>query len=155
MTSETFQHSTGHSWEDVEEGDVLPTLHFPITVYRLVMAAGANRDFNAIHHNSEYAKASGAPEMYANNLFLQGMWERTVRDYIGLGGVIRKLSGFRMKVFNTAGTTVVVKAHVLRKWTENGNGCVEFEIRSENADGVVTVGPGRIIATMPFATPPA
>lgn len=148
MSTATFQRA----WEDVKEGDALPTLQFPLTVYRLVMAAGANRDFNAIHHNSEYAKASGAPEMYANNLFLQGMWERAVREYIGMGGVIRKLSGFRMKVFNTVGDTVVVKGQVLRKWLENGVGHVEFEIRSENAQGV-SVGPGRIVATLPYFTP--
>lgn len=152
MSTATFQPAAQRAWEDVKAGDALPTLHFPLTVYRLVMAAGANRDFNAIHHNSEYAQASGAPEMYANNLFLQGMWERAVREYIGLGGVIRKLSGFRMKVFNTVGDTVVVKGQVLRKWLEDGVGHVEFEIHSGNAQGV-SVGPGRIVATLPRVTP--
>jgi acyl dehydratase len=107
---------------------------------------------NAIHHNSEFAKASGAPEMYANNMFLQGMWERCVREYIGLAGVIRKLSGFRMKTFNVAGDTVVVKGHVVRKWEEGTDGYIEFEIRSENARGV-SVGPGRVVATLPRTRP--
>lgn len=144
--------NTAHAhrfWDQVAEGDALEPLAFPITVYRLVMAAGSNRDFNSIHHNSEYAKATGAPEMYANNVFLQGMWERSVRNYIGLAGTIRKLSGFRMKVFNTVGDTVTVKGKVLRKWREGAEGFVEFEIWSENAKGV-SVGPGRIVATMPF-----
>lgn len=135
-------------WEDVAEGEALPTLLFPITVYRLVMAAGANRDFNAIHHNSEYAKATGAPEIYANNFFLQGMWERCVRDYIGLAGRIRKLSGFRMKIFNTVGDTVAVKGNVTRKWQEDGAGYVAFELWSENSKGI-SVGPGSIVATLP------
>ena len=78
-------------WEDVQEGDELPSLQFPLSVYRLVMAASANQDFNSIHHNSEYAKKTGAPDMYANNIFLQGMWERTVREYIGNAGVIKSL----------------------------------------------------------------
>jgi acyl dehydratase len=135
-------------WDDVEAGQELPTLHFPITIYRLVMAAGANRDFNAIHHNTEFARASGAPDMYANNMLLQGMWERCVREYIGLAGVIRKLSGFRMKRFNVVGDTVVVKGHVARKWLDGTTGFVEFEVRSENAHGI-SVGPGRVVATMP------
>jgi acyl dehydratase len=139
-------------WDDVEEGDLLETLSFPLTVYRLVMAAGANRDFNAIHHNADHARATGAPDMYANNLFLQGMWERCVRDYIGLAGVIRKLGGFRMRIFNTVGDTVLVKGRVLRKWRDpgNGQGWVEFEIWSENSAGI-SVGPGRMLATMPLA----
>lgn len=155
MTATTTPAKAGRAsaqryWEDVSEGDALAPLAFPITVYRLVMAAGANRDFNSIHHNSEYAKATGAPEMYANNLFLQGMWERSVRNYIGLAGTIRKLSEFRMKIFNTVGDTVIVKGSVVRKWREGREGFVEFEVWSENAKGI-SVGPGRIVATMPVA----
>ncbi len=137
-------------WVDVQEGEALPTLNFPLSIYRMVVAAGANRDFNSIHHNSEYARASGAPDMYANILFLQGMWERLVRDYIGLAGKIHRISGFRMKIFNTVGDTVIVKATVTRKWQESGIGLVEFEIWSENKSGV-SVGPGRVLASMPLA----
>ncbi|WP_175855953.1 MaoC/PaaZ C-terminal domain-containing protein [Burkholderia anthina] len=134
-------------WEDVIEGESLDSIAFPLTVYRLVMAAGANRDFNSIHHNSEVARATGAPEMYANNFLLQGMWERTVRQYIGDAGTIRRLTGFRMRLFNTVGDTVVVKGRVARKWRE-GEGFVELEMWSENAKGV-SVGPGRIVAVLP------
>ena len=136
-------------WDDVVEGEALESIAYPLTVYRLVMAAGANRDFNAIHHNSEFAKATGAPEMYANNYLLQGMWERTVRQYIGHSGVIRRLSAFRMRIFNTVGDTVVVKGRVARKWCEGATGLVEFEMHSENAKGV-SVGPGRVVATLPI-----
>ncbi|WP_322050200.1 hotdog family protein [Paraburkholderia bannensis] len=134
-------------WEEVMEGEALDSIAFPLTVYRLVMAAGANRDFNSIHHNSEVARATGAPEMYANNFLLQGMWERTVRQYIGDAGKIRRLSGFRMRLFNTAGDTVVVKGRVARKWFE-GEGFVELEMWSENAKGV-SVGPGKVVVVLP------
>ncbi len=95
--------STQRYWEDISAGDEVPPVQFPLSVYRLVMEAGANRDFNSIHHNSEYARQTSAPEMYANTIFLQGMWERTVREFIGLAGTIKSLAGFRMKIFNTAG----------------------------------------------------
>jgi acyl dehydratase len=141
-------------WDDVVEGESLAPLSFPLTIYRLVMAAGANRDFNAIHHNSDYARATGAPDMYANNLLLQGMWERTVRQFIGLAGVIRRQSGFQMRVFNTVGDTVVVKGRVERKWREADAAFVELSLWSENATGV-SVGPGRIVATLPLRPVPA
>ena len=140
---------TQRHWEDVESGEALAPIAFPLTIYRLVMAAGANRDFNAIHHNSAYAKASGAPDMYVNTLFLQGMWERCVRDYIGLAGVIRNMRGFRMRKFNPVGTTPVVSGQVKRKWVEDGAGLVEIEIRTVNG-GEVTVGPGTMVATLPM-----
>jgi acyl dehydratase len=135
-------------WEDVEEGAAVPAVAFPLTVYRLVVEAGANRDFNSIHHNSEYARASGAPEMYANTGFLLGMWERTVREFIGVGGAIRRIAGFRMRRFNTVGHTVVVRGRVKSKRRENGDALVELEVWSELGDDI-TVGPGVVTVALP------
>ncbi|KQP14415.1 acyl dehydratase [Pseudorhodoferax sp. Leaf267] len=131
---------------------MLPPHSFPLTVHRLVVAAGANRDFNPLHHNSAYAQASGAPEMYANNFFLQGMWEKTVRAWIGPAGTLRALNGFRMRVFSTVGQTVVVRGRVLRTWRDGDAGCVEIALWSETAHGT-TVGPGRVVATVPLRQP--
>jgi acyl dehydratase len=123
-------------------------VEFPLTVYRLVMEAGACRDFNSIHHNSEYARSTGAPEMYAATSFLLGMWERTVRDYIGSAGTIRAVRGFRMRKFNPVGSTVVVRGEVVSAVVEDGVGVVELKVWSEN-DGEITVGPGTVVATVP------
>ena len=138
-------------WQDVTIGDALGPLAFPLPVYRLIVAAGANRDFNSIHHNSEYARASGAPDMYAGTLFLQGMWERAIRDYIGLAGALRRIAGFRMNSFNCAGDTVVVKGLVERKWSERGTGFVEIRMWSENG-GRVSVGPGLVTVSLPLGS---
>lgn len=135
-------------WEDVNEQDEVPPVAFPISVYRLVVEAGANRDFNSIHHNTEFARATGASEMYANNIFIQGMWERTVREYIGLAGVIRKVGPFRMRIFNTVGETVLTRGRVRRKWQEDGTHLVELEIWSENSKGI-SVGPGPVVVSLP------
>lgn len=135
-------------WEDVQPGDALESIGLPLNVYRCVMIAGSNRDFNSIHHNTEYARMTGAPEMYVNTLFLQNAWERCVRDYIGLAGSIRKISGFRMKSFNTVGDTLMVKGEVIRKWREGETGLVELKVWCENSNGV-SVGPGAVTITLP------
>jgi hypothetical protein len=140
--------STQRHWEDVEEGDDVPAVSFPLTVYRLVVEAGANRDFNAIHHNSEVARAFGAPEMYANTGFLLGMWERAVREFVGLDGSIRRVAGFRMRRFNTVGQTVVVRGRIAGKRRENAEALVELELWSE-VGGEVTVGPGTVTVALP------
>ena len=140
--------SAQRHFEDVKEGDEVPKVAFPITIQRLVMEAGANRDFNGIHHNREIAHSNGAPDMFCNNFFLQGMWERTVREYIGLRGVIKKIGPFRMKIFNPAGDTVAVQGRVARKFQENGQNLVELEVWSENSKGV-SVGPGPVLVTLP------
>lgn len=138
-------------WDDVAEGDDVPSVEFPLTVYRLVVEAGANRDFNAIHHNSEVARASGAPEMYANTGFLLGMWERAIREFAGLEGSVRRITGFRMRRFNVVGQTVVVRGRVLGKRREDDASLVELELWSE-VDGEVTVGPGTVTVVLPERT---
>jgi acyl dehydratase len=136
-------------WDDLALGDPVPECAFPISLYRLVVVAGANRDFNAIHHNSEYARATGAGDAYANTLFLQGMWERAVREFIGDAGTIRSLRGFRMRGFNLIGSTAVVDGEVSRLWLEDdGVGLAELVLRTRNA-GAVTVGPGTVVVTLP------
>jgi acyl dehydratase len=142
MTATTGQRTI----ESIGVGDELDDATYPVSVYRLVMAAGSNRDFNSIHHNTEYAHSTGADEMYASTFFLQGMWERAVRDYIGDRGTIRSINGFRMKRFNYVGHTVVVKGRVTE--IDPIAGAATIEIRSE-VDGVVTVGPGLVVVTLP------
>ena len=136
-------------FEDVAVGEEIPAVAFPLTVYRLVMAAGANRDLNSIHHNSEVAKASGAPEIYANTFMLLGMWERAVRDYIGLDGTIEAIRGFRMKAFNTVGDTTHVRGRV----ASADAGTVQLQVWCENSTGV-TVGPGTVVVTLPQRAAP-
>jgi acyl dehydratase len=133
----------------VSVGEKLPAVAFPLTVYRLVMEAGANRDFNSIHHNSEYARATGAPDMYANTLFLMGMWERCVRDWAGPEATILSLKGFRMGRFNVVGTTTTVTGTVTR--VDTGSGEVSIRMACEDADGV-TVGPGEMVVRLPAST---
>ena len=135
-------------WEDVNEGDEVPAIDFHLTVQRLVMEAAANRDFAQMHHNTEVAQEQGAPEMYANSVFIEGWWERTVREYIGLDGRVKKVGPFRMNIFNIVGESATTKGRVARKWQENGEKLVELEIWTENPRGV-SVGPGPVVVTLP------
>ncbi|GAA2853152.1 hypothetical protein GCM10010517_10960 [Streptosporangium fragile] len=135
-------------FEDVAAGDELTGVEYPLNVYRLVMAAGSNRDFNSIHHNTEYARSTGAGEMYANTSFLLSAWERCVRDWMGLGGEIRSIRDFRMRSFNVVGDTMWVRAHVAGKRLEGDAGVVDVAIRCENSNGI-TVGPGTVEVVLP------
>jgi len=147
----TTQELSGRYFEDVSVGEELPTVTYPLTVYRLVMAAGSNRDFNSIHHNSDYARSTGVPEMYANTSFLMSSWERCVRDWMGLTGRIRAIRGFRMRSFNHVGDTMRVLGQVADTRVEDGKGVVEIGIRCENSAGV-SVGPGTVEVELPRRT---
>jgi hypothetical protein len=96
----------------IKAGDGLPTISIPITLQRLVMEAGGNRDFSLIHHDTTVARATGAPDAFANTYFLMGMFERVVREWAGPGARIRKIGPLRMMVFNAVGDTVTFKGGV-------------------------------------------
>jgi acyl dehydratase len=135
-------------WEDVAVDDELPALSFPLSVRRLVVAAGATRDFNPAHHDSEVARAGGAPDMYANTIFLLGMWERALREFIGLQGTIRRLGGGRMRAFNVPGDVLVVRGRVTRKWRDGALALLEIDVWTDNGERI-SVGPGTATVTLP------
>ena len=117
----------------IKAGDQLPTIAIPITLQRLVMEAGANRDLSLIHHDSNVARATGAPDAFANTYFLMGMFERLMREWAGPAARIRKIGPLRMMIFNPVGDTVQFKGVVasvdeaagtvsLDMWVESGRG---------------------------------
>jgi acyl dehydratase len=150
VTTTTVQQRT---WEQIAVGDELTSASYPLSIYRLVVAAGGNRDFNSIHHNRDYARSSGAPDSYASTFFLMGTWERVVRDFIGSAGTIRSIENFRMRKFNLVGSVMEVTGRVLDKSIESDGGpagIVGLEILCRVGDEI-TVGPGRVVVTLPRA----
>jgi acyl dehydratase len=141
------------SYEDVLVGAELEPVEFPLSIYRLVVAAGGNRDFNSIHHNPSYARSTGAPNSYANTFFLMGAWERLVRDFIGSAGTIRSISNFRMRKFNFVGTVMIASGKVIEKRLDGDVGVVVIEVACRVGDDV-TVGPGQVTVTLPRSDEP-
>jgi acyl dehydratase len=133
---------------DVAAGDRVGPVDFALPLYRLVVAAGGNRDFNSIHHNRGYATATNAPDAYASTFFLMGAWERVVRDWIGDAGAIRSISGFRMRKFNLVGSVMTVSGTVTATRLEGDAGLVTLELVSMVGEDV-TVGPGQVEVTLP------
>ena len=132
-------------WEDVTPGDTLESISIPLTLQRLVIEAGANRDFSLIHHDREVAKSTGAPDAFANTFLIVGMFERLLREWMGLRGRIRKIQDLRMLVFNTVGDIVKFKGRVEGKDPETGS--VTVELWSETDKGQTVTA--RAMVTLP------
>ena len=47
--------------DDVAAGEEIPEISMPITLQRLVMEAGSNRDFSLIHHMTRRWRRQPAP----------------------------------------------------------------------------------------------
>ena len=121
--------------DDVVVGTEIPVISMPITLQRLVMEAGSNRDLSLIHHNREVAQSTGAADAYMNTFFIIGLFERMLREWIGLRGSLKKIGSLQMKSFNVAGDVVYCKGKVTGKQED---GMVNLDIWMEN-EGKITV----------------
>ena len=128
-----MDNAAGKHVDAVQIGEEIGPISIPVTLQRLVMEAGANRDFSLIHHDQEVAQATGAPDAYMNTFFIVGMFERLLRQWMGHTGRLRKISNLRMKVFNAVGDTVVFKGRV--EEVDTAHGCVCISLRSETDKG--------------------
>jgi acyl dehydratase len=98
-------HWSTRDFAEISEGEKLPEHTVAITLQRLVMEASANRDFAPIHFERAAAQATGAPDVYANTIFLETVLESAIRRWAGLGGRITEIA-FSMRSFNCVGDLV-------------------------------------------------
>ncbi len=141
-------------FEDVEVGQEVPPTVTPITLQRLVMEAAADRDFVPLHHDGGYARAGGAPDAFANGMFIRLLFEMTLRNWMGLEGRLRRL-GFRMLTHNYVGTIVTCRGWVIDKHTKDGEGRVELDVWYESdRDGqTITTVRGSATVSLPLRAP--
>jgi acyl dehydratase len=77
-------------------GQVLPALRLPLTLQRLAMIAGANRDYSPIHHDPAAAAEIGARAPIANSMVLLSFIERLITDNGGLGTRVLQFGPLRL-----------------------------------------------------------
>lgn len=124
-------------YEDVSVGRELNSIAIPLSLHRLVMEAGANRDLAFMHHDKEAGIAAGAKDAFANTFFLLGMFERLLREWVGLKGQIKKIGPMRMQSFNCVGDTVVFKGKVREKSDTDGMVIVALWVDNNGVESVV------------------
>jgi acyl dehydratase len=131
----------GRTRPEVAVGDQLPPFEIVITVQRLVMEAGANRDFSQIHFEPVAARETGAPDVYANTIFLESVLEACVRAWAGPDAWIEEIA-FTMKQFNCIGDRIAARG-VVREWDEAADrATVEAWIESDRGrtvEGTIVV----------------
>ncbi|MFD0887507.1 MaoC family dehydratase [Streptosporangium algeriense] len=75
-------------YDDVETGQEIPPVDYPVRRVNLVMYAGASGDFNPIHWNERFAKAVGLPDVIAHGMFTMAQGGRFVTDWAGDPGAV-------------------------------------------------------------------
>ena len=138
-------------YSDVAVGDELPELVLPLTVQRLVMEAGVNRDFQPMHHDNEYGQKNGAPAMFANTWYYVGLTERHLREWVGLRGEILKIGPFRMGKFACPGMSSHCYGRVAGKREEDGKYIVDLDIwQNDGSEDAVNNLTGKAVVALPM-----
>lgn len=75
-------------YDDVEIGQEIPPVDYPVRRVDLIKYAGASGDFNPIHWNERFAKAVGLPDVIAHGMFTMAQAGRFVCDWAGDPGAI-------------------------------------------------------------------
>ena len=121
-------------WEDVEEGEALPTLRMPITLKTMVAAVCGTRDFMPYHHNSEFTKGLGIRDQFVNTMFDQALFGRFTTDWSGPDSDFRKTT-LSMVAQICPGDMAIVEGEVTKKERKGDDYLVEVSMAAR-ADGV-------------------
>jgi acyl dehydratase len=132
-----IQVSSDRTFEDVFIGEEIAPFGVRLTLQRLVMEAAANRDFTPLHHDRDDARATGAPDAYANTMFIQTLLEAGLRTWMGSRGWLEELE-IRMVAFNLVGRVVTAHGRVSKVEPDDDGGAVWLDVWLD-ADGERTV----------------
>ena len=119
-------------FEDVHTDSIIKPISIPITLQRLVMEAGSNRDFSLMHHDNDVAKIIGAPDAFANTFFIMGMFERLVREWMGLKGSLKKIKSLRMTNFNCPGSVVTISGTIAELLEEQSTVVINLAMANQD-----------------------
>jgi hypothetical protein len=84
-------------------GMAVGPLTMNLSLQRLIMVSGANRDFAMTHIDPVSAREGGAPSAYADIMFIFTMAERLLIEWAGPRAVLRRLGPIRLKDFVVCG----------------------------------------------------
>ena len=131
-------------FEDVSQGDELPSLERVITREDVKAYADASGDQNPLHQDDEAARAAGFPGIIAHGMFTLGHLTSCIVAWAGESALARVRVQFRAPVFVgemiVAGGTVKAldperRTATLDVWvTVERDGAVELPIRRSEAE---------------------
>jgi acyl dehydratase len=130
-------------WEEVDRGEQLPVLRFPITVKTLVLAVCGTRDLMPYHHNPVYSESIGNRGMFVNTMFEQALFARFITDWCGPESDFRETS-LSMVGQIVPGDVAVIEGRVTRKYREADDCCIELELTAKNELGVAARSTARL-----------
>lgn len=114
--------TTNLTLADVQAGDELPELRYPVTATTIVLGALASRDWRPMHHDHDFAvNRNGTQDIFMNTPNQAAWFERYVTDWTGATGRLGRMK-FRMKGSVFPGDEMVMRGTVQEVGTDD-TGC--------------------------------
>jgi acyl dehydratase len=138
MTATT---QAGLRYDDVEVGQELPGLDFPLTRTMIVSTAIASRDYQDVHHDPSLAQERGSKDIFMNILTTNGLVGRYVTDWAGPNAVLKAVR-IRLGAPNYPGDTMTLTGNVVSKDAETSEITVKVvgaNSRGDHVTGTVTL----------------
>lgn len=107
---------------DVQVGDELPELRYPVTATTIVLGALAARDWRPMHHDHDFAvNRNGTQDIFMNTPNQAAWFERYVTDWTGAHGRLGRMK-FHMLGSVFPGDEMVMRGTVTEVGTDDA-GC--------------------------------
>lgn len=122
-------------WEDVKEGQPLPTLVKQPGTVQLAMYSAITGIFHRIHYDAPYAKEhDGLPGVLVHGPLHGAFICQVVTDWMGPRGFLKKI-GWTNRGMAVAGERLTCKGVVSKTYVQDGERLVECELWDENERG--------------------
>lgn len=115
-------------FEDVNTGDEIPTISIgPLTHTQFIFIASAHHDWYPAHHDVEYARDQGLPDIFMNATWQQALLTRALCEWAGINAIPRRVQ-YRMGRPIVRHDLIKVRGLVTGKRVENGEHLVDLDI---------------------------
>ena len=134
-------------WEDVKEGEEIPTFQRQTDIMHWNRYAAVNDEFVYIHMDADYAKSIGQPDVFGMGNLRLAYLHNLLRSWVGEEGDIKRV-GCQYRALNFRGDILTAHGKVTRKYKEGGHCLIDLDVWVENQNGDNTC-PGSATVCLP------
>ena len=125
-------------FDDVKEGDEIPTLVKRYTLQKIAVFASVHGDWCPGHYDYKWAKEKfNQPGPFAYGLQITTHCSQILTDWMGPYGALKRFKS-RTTTPVYPDDALTIRGKVVKKYLENGEGCVECEVWAEKQDGRIS-----------------
>ncbi|MGQ9572477.1 MAG: MaoC/PaaZ C-terminal domain-containing protein [Dehalococcoidia bacterium] len=134
-------------FEDVQEGQEIPSLRQNCDSQRLVFWAAGSGDFYQIHYDKDFAQATGLPDRIIHGALKHALLGRMLHEWVADQGRVKKVA-CQYRGMDMVNEDVICRGRVTKKYQQGGENLVELEVWTENPQGQKTT-PGTGVVSLP------